>query len=51
VLHDRDLEWYAAAAHGFAAHGMRLLEFRAVTRAGWLDVVTGEQRVWRRLRL
>lgn len=51
VLHDRDLEWYSAAAHSFAAYDLELLGFRAVTRSGWLDVVTGEQRVWRRLRL
>ena len=51
LLHDRDLEWYSAAAHAFAAYGVRLETFRVVTRSGWLDVVTGEQRVWRRLRL
>lgn len=51
VLHDRDLEWYSASVHAFAAYDVRLLAFRAVTRSGWLDVVTGEQRVWRRLRL
>jgi hypothetical protein len=51
ALHDRDLEWYSATSHAFAAYGVRLVTFRAVTRSGWLDVVTGEQRVWRRLRL
>jgi hypothetical protein len=51
VLHDRDLEWYSSAAHAFAAYDVRLLGFRAVTRSGWLDVVNGDHRVWRRLRL
>jgi hypothetical protein len=51
VLHDRDLEWYSAAVHAFAAYGVRLSTFRAVTRSGWLEVATGDQRVWRRLRL
>jgi hypothetical protein len=35
----------------FAAHGVRLTGFYAITRTGWLDVRTGEARVWRRLRL
>ena len=51
VLHDQDLAWYSAAAHAFAAYDVRLLGFRAVTRSGWLDVASGEHRVWRRLRL
>jgi hypothetical protein len=51
VLHDRDLEWYSASVHAFGVHDVRLLRFRAVTRSGWFDVVTGDQRVWRRLRL
>jgi hypothetical protein len=51
VLHDRDVEWGSAATHAFAAHGVRLLGFRTVTRSGWLDAMTGDRRVWRRLRL
>ena len=51
TLHDRDLEWYAACLQVFGAHRLRLAAFRAVTRSGWLDVATGERRVWKRLRL
>jgi hypothetical protein len=50
-LHDADLDWYAAAVRGFGAHDVTLTGFRAVTRTGWIDVVTGERRVWKRLRL
>ena len=49
--HDVDLAWYAAAVRAFGALGEVPLGFRAVTKAGWLDVVTGESRVWKRLRL
>jgi hypothetical protein len=49
--HDLDLAWYAAAVRGFGAAGEALQGFRAVTKTGWLDVVTGESRVWKRLRL
>jgi hypothetical protein len=48
---DADLQWLAAASFGFAAHGARLTGFYAVTRSGWLDLRTGEARVWKRLRL
>ena len=51
TVHDVDLEWLAAATRGCGAHEVELLTVRAVTHTGWLDVVTGEQRVWRRLRL
>jgi hypothetical protein len=51
VPHDEDLAWYAAAVRAFGALGETPQGFRAVTRAGWLDVVTGESRVWKRLRL
>jgi hypothetical protein len=51
TLHDLDPGWYAATGRAFGALGLPLLGFRAVTRAGWLDVVTGERRVWKRLRL
>jgi hypothetical protein len=49
--HDLDLEWLSAAVAGFGIHGRRLAGFHAITRAGWLDVRTGERRVWKRLRL
>ena len=49
--HDEDLAWYAAAVRAFGALGEAPQGFRAVTRSGWLDVVTGESRVWKRLRL
>ena len=51
AVHDRDLEWLAAASAAFGAHGRGLAGFYAVTRTGWLDVRTGEHRVWKRLRL
>jgi hypothetical protein len=50
-LHDRDLEWHSATVRAFGGHGLQLLGFRAVTRTGWVDVLSGERRVWRRLRL
>ena len=50
-LHDADLAWYAAAVLGWGAHGVVLSSFHAVTRSGWVDVVTGERRAWKRLRL
>ena len=49
--HDVDLQWLAAATRAFGAHGVGLLGFRALTRTGWLDVRSGERRVWKRLRL
>lgn len=49
--HDVDLEWLAAASVAFGMHGRELAAFHAITRSGWLDVRTGEQRVWKRLRL
>ena len=51
ALHDADCAWYAAAVHGFGVHGVALSGFHAVTRTGWVDVVTGESRAWKRLRL
>jgi hypothetical protein len=50
-LHDADLAWYAAAVRGCAVLGVALTGFHAVTRTGWVDVVTGERRAWKRLRL
>lgn len=49
-VHDRDLEWLSAAHRAVAAHGLQLAGFRAVTRTGWLDVVSGRHRTWKRLR-
>ena len=48
---DADLEWLGAASFAFAVRGARLTGFYAVTRSGWLDLRTGEARVWKRLRL
>ncbi len=50
-LHDVDLQWLAAATAAFGIHGRPMQGFYAITRAGWLDVRTGERRVWKRLRL
>lgn len=50
-VHDADLGWMAAAVVAFASHGRDLAGFYAITRAGWLDVRTGERKVWQRLRL
>jgi hypothetical protein len=49
-LHDCDLGWYAATARAFGAYGLAIAGFRSVTRTGWLDVVSGESRTWKRLR-
>jgi hypothetical protein len=47
---DADAAWYAAARAGFARHGLVLPAFVVVTRSAWLDLVSGEQRTWRRVR-
>lgn len=49
-VHDRDLEWLSAVTRAVGAHGLPIAGFRAVTRTGWLDVVSGRSRTWRRLR-
>jgi hypothetical protein len=49
--HDLDLHWFAAARRAFGIHGRPLDGFFALTRYGWRDVVTGESRTWKRLRL
>jgi len=49
--HDADLEWFAAARRAFAIHDRPLTGFYAITRYGWREVVTGESRTWKRLRL
>jgi hypothetical protein len=50
-VHDLDLAWLGAAGTAFGMHGRPLEAFYTVTRSGWLDVLTGERRVWKRLRL
>ena len=50
-LHDADLLWLTVTSAAVAARGSSLVSFHAVTRTGWLDVRTGETRVWVRLRL
>ncbi len=49
--HDLDLDWFSAAGRAFAIHGRDLEGFYVLTRSGWRDVVTGDGRTWRRLRL
>jgi hypothetical protein len=49
--HDVDLAWFSAARSAFAIHGRPLEGFYVLTRYGWRDVVTGESRTWKRLRL
>jgi hypothetical protein len=49
--HDEDLAWFSAARRAFAVHDRTLAGFYAITRYGWRDVVTGESRTWKRLRL
>lgn len=46
ALHDVDVAWSATAHHVLAAHGLAVLGCYAVTRAGWLDVRTGEHWWW-----
>ena len=50
-VHDLDLAWLGAAGTAFGMHARPLEAFYTVTRTGWLDVLTGECRVWKRLRL
>jgi hypothetical protein len=49
--HDLDLQWFAAACNAFGMHGRDLRGFYVITRAGWRDVLSGETRTWKRLRL
>ena len=49
-VHDSDLEWLSAVSRALGAHQLPMAGFRAVTRTGWLDVLTGEHRAWKRLR-
>ncbi len=47
---DTDAAWFAASRAGFARHGLDLPVFAVVTRTAWLDLVSGERRVWSRVR-
>jgi len=51
ALEDGDLAWMVGATAAFGAAGRPLEGFFAITRDGWVDVRTGERRVWKRLRL
>jgi hypothetical protein len=48
---DQDLHWMAALQTAFGIHGRTLTGCYVVTRAGWRDLVTGEEQLWTRLRL
>ena len=50
-VHDHDLGWLAATTKAMEARQRELAGFRVVTRTGWLDLVSGERRTWKRLRL
>lgn len=50
-VHDLDLRWLGAASTAFGMHGRELDGCFVLTRVGWRDVRTDEQRVWARLRL
>jgi len=45
-----DLAWFAAATAAFTLHGLVLPAFVVVTRSAWLDLVSDQHRVWRRVR-
>jgi len=47
---DADAEWFAAARTAFARHGLTLPAFFVLNRSGWVDLVTGERRLWTRVR-
>jgi hypothetical protein len=49
--HDTDFDWLRASTSAFAIHSRTLNGFYVVTRTGWREVRTGEQRIWKRLRL
>lgn len=50
-LHDLDLEWTSAAGLAFGAHARVLRACYAITWTGWLDIRSGESRIWKRLRV
>ncbi len=47
---DADLAWFAAARAAFGRYGVDQPTVHVVTRYGWLDLLTGECRTWRRVR-
>ena len=49
--HDHDLQWLSAARTAFGIHGRPLDGCFVITRTGWRDVLSDEQRAWVRLRL
>ena len=49
--HDLDFEWLSATRVAFGIHARTLDGFYTVTRGGWLNVLTGERKAWKRLRL
>ena len=49
--YEQDAAWSACARTAFAMHGRPIEGFFAITRYGWRDVVGGDGRTWRRLRL
>jgi len=49
-LTDTDAAWLAAARAAFARHGVELPAFLVLNRNGWVDHLSGAQRVWSRLR-
>ena len=50
TLADPDAEWFAACRTAFARHGLELPAFFVLNRSGWVDLVSGEQREWARVR-
>lgn len=49
--YDEEVGWLAAAGTAFPMHGRTLDGCFVVTRFGWRDVLTGQSRTWKRLRL
>lgn len=49
-LTDPDADWFAAARTGFARHGLELPAFFVLNRRGWVDLVSGVERQWYRVR-
>jgi hypothetical protein len=51
VLEEGDIAWLAAALAAFGAEGRALMGCYVITREGWVDMRSGERRVWKRLRI
>lgn len=49
--HEEDLRWLSAAEIACGQHDRTMAGFYAITRTGWLNVHTGQQQTWKRLRL